>query len=215
MVEQHQFTTLYLEDEYATCLELNKYIQGQNNSCEEYVAQLSNWPWKTHEFVEVMNWMRRHNELYPEHQVRIVGVDMQDYQPAFEALDRLFTRHGMNTHFGKDTVVTDVSRGLLKDHTLKHLDSLTTEAKVVLNKLVLNEADSLQGITLLRHLEQSRTASQRYERSFRDVQMAENLLRDLNLKEDRKGFFWAHNGHVCNLRYQRNKKKPIVYWAGG
>lgn len=159
--------------------------------------------------------MRTHNQQHHEHLVELVGVDMQDFEPSFQAMDKVLGKYGVDLQFSQDSILQSTTRGVLNEEEGQHLEGLIAQLEASVKRTSMNSKDAEVSSILMRHLRQTKESSESYERSFRDVQMANNLLSHLEDSPEKKGFFWAHNGHVCKLKYARNKRTKTVYWAGG
>jgi erythromycin esterase len=76
LVEDLGFRTLSLEADPATCEPLDRYVRTGSGDPRALLAAARPF-WRTHEIVDVLSWMRGHNERSsPPDPLRVVGVDV-------------------------------------------------------------------------------------------------------------------------------------------
>jgi erythromycin esterase len=78
LVKEMGFTTFGIEATYAEALAVNEWVHGGAGDPEVLLSDLRFWTWNTEEVLEMMRWMRRHNEnpgAAPR--VSFYGFDMQ------------------------------------------------------------------------------------------------------------------------------------------
>jgi len=217
LVEHHQFTTFFLEADYANCLRANTYIHGKDDVAIEIVKEIGLWPWMTYEMVDLINWMRTYNQENPDKKLSFIGVDMQKYKETITQMDHILRRYNLST---TDSITC---QKILNSniHTINKPDELeiyktTWEEKKTIDIKLLEEKDKKIYTTLLRHLTQIINQKFKWEKKYdyRDICMAENILFHLEENTSIKGFFWAHNAHMSKRLYKEGKKKE---WksAGG
>jgi len=82
LVLKHGYSTIFVEAKGQSISELNNYIQsvGEETNVEGLVFRAPKlyWIWKTHEFINLLNWLREYN-LSNEDKVSIVGVDTTSF----------------------------------------------------------------------------------------------------------------------------------------
>jgi erythromycin esterase len=218
LVEHHQFTTFFLEADYANCLRANAYIHGKDDDAIDVIKEIDMWPWKTHEMVDLINWMRTHNLENPEMQLNFIGVDMQRYVENIKKMDDILTRYKL------PTIDSAIYQKILKTNffsvteteDLKIYKSAWQEKKAI-DISSLNEEDKRVYNILLRHLTQTISEKYKWEKQYdyRDRRMAENILSHLKGVTLIKGFFWAHNGHINDCIRKKRKKEDSWKFVGG
>jgi erythromycin esterase len=82
LVEDLGFRTLSLEAEPATCEPLDDYVRTGSGDPRAILAAAAQSFWRTEEMVDVLSWMRGHNERSSfAEPLRVVGVDVDIERP--------------------------------------------------------------------------------------------------------------------------------------
>ncbi|CAM5566390.1 hypothetical protein SNARM312S_04765 [Streptomyces narbonensis] len=79
LVERKGFTTFSLEATWSTGLLVDAWVRtgrGDIRAIMRDKFQESYRLWNTEEYLDLFRWMRRHNQLRPDHQVRFMGNDL-------------------------------------------------------------------------------------------------------------------------------------------
>ncbi|WP_318206949.1 MULTISPECIES: erythromycin esterase family protein [unclassified Streptomyces] len=79
LVERKGFTTFALEANWSTGLLVDEWVRtgrGDIRAIMRDEFQESYRLWNTEEYLDLFQWMRRHNQLHPDHQVRFMGNDL-------------------------------------------------------------------------------------------------------------------------------------------
>ncbi|WP_435970941.1 erythromycin esterase family protein [Streptomyces sp. Qhu_M48] len=79
LVERQGFTTFALEAPWSTGLLVDEWVRtgrGDIRAIMRDEFQESYRLWNTEEYLDLFRWMRQHNRLHPEHQVRFMGNDL-------------------------------------------------------------------------------------------------------------------------------------------
>ncbi|MEV8587379.1 erythromycin esterase family protein [Streptomyces sp. NPDC051180] len=79
LVERRGFTTFALEANWSTGLLVDEWVRtgrGDIRAIMRDEFQESYRLWNTEEYLDLFRWMRRHNQLHPDHQVRFLGNDL-------------------------------------------------------------------------------------------------------------------------------------------
>lgn len=219
LVENHGFNTFFLEADYSRCLRVNNYINGTDDELRAVVKSIGMWPWITQEMAALIEWMRDYNAVASnKEKIRFIGCDMQRINTTITEIDKLIAKH--------DSTLIDSS--IYVKITEKDFFSLSDD--LVINKyqaIILDKKEKLETIsfeaddkfiyqTLIRHLEQIvESKVKRTFFSYRDLKMAENILYHLEEHPSTKGFYWAHNLHICNISLPHKKEHKSFYTAGG
>ena len=220
LVDYHNFNTLFLEADYATCLRVNNYIQGADDDVEKAVDEIGLWPWITAEMVDVVNGMRDYNTANPESPLRFIGVDAQSFTSTLNQMDRILAKYELS---GTDTTVykpiTDYGFVMLKKKKdiIPYLELLSI--KEATDTKVFNKKDQKEYTNLVRHFRQiieiQKERKSESQSWMRDKSMAMNVLHHLDSEIGLKGIFWAHNGHVCKLSFNEFGTEKWTGFAGG
>lgn len=207
LVRHHGFNTFFLEADYASCLDIDRYIKGGMGNAEQVVSKIDLWPWETQEMVTLMEWMRDYTVENPDTELSFIGCDLQKYDATVHKIDSLIT------------IYAPESAPLSSKY--KNTDQLQPkivleQSSAALNTGDFSSRDKLVYETLLRHLGQIiYENSEASFFSFRDIQMAENILYHFDQQPSTKGFFWAHNLHVFTIFNEHKKKEKAYKRAGG
>lgn len=219
LVENHGFNVFFLEADYSNCLRVNKYINGENDNLREVVESIEMWLWVTEEMEALIEWMRNYNSsAQAEKKLQFIGCDMQRINTTISEIDKLIAKY--------DSTLIDSSKyvkitgeeffELSDDKTIEKFKPIIIDKKEHLENIQFNRNDRYIYQTLIRHLEQIVEAREKRKFwSYRDVKMGENILYHLSNNPSMKGFYWAHNGHICNYYFPRKKEHKSYYTAGG
>ena len=199
LVQEEGFNTVFLEEDYASCLRVDNYIKGSDDQLEEVILAFNQWPWKTKEMATLIEWMRAYNLENKSKQLNFIGVDLQYFHSTLNAIDSIL----LNENLSLDTILftsttSDREFIQLKDTTdLKEYHSIFNQRKAIVD--TIDAPFSI--ITHLKHLLRSLVyiIEEKYNRQnafYRDMRMADNILAHLKSKEELKGIYWAHNAHI-------------------
>lgn len=213
LVENHGFTTFFLETDYGSCLSANRYVKGEHDDITEAIRNIRLWPWITEEMVELLNWMRAYNEQHGN-QLSFLGSDVQFFSDAQRELDLIIQKY--------DASSIDTTLKLTKPDYFRStimVDSLLVrqivEHKIAtLTKLNLTEPDKIDADALIKNMEQAIITKEAKEYWMRDYLMGQNMKTYLSRNPNSKVFYWAHNGHVINNLTVDNIGNTITCSAG-
>lgn len=195
LAETCGFNTFAIEANMPEAYNVNDYIQHGKGDAVELLQGMYFWTWQTREVLDMVEWMRLHNQRGGD--IQFTGFDMQFYSGALKELE---------TSFFNDKNVLSILAALKK----------RTGDEKRSQQVVIPKADSLEVENLLnsiRHAisESDRTESEKswllqniriisqytsYNGISRDKFMAENLLWIKANNPDAKIALWAHNGHI-------------------
>lgn len=212
LVETHSFNTIFMEADFANSLAINEYILGEGGTAEDAVENLGLWPWITYELVEMVEWLKQYNESNPNNPVEFVGVDVQKLDETVERLERLLTKHDLPGR--KSEIIDATGFYKLSDREILELREIEIARYQGVNTSKFSKEDQYEYKWLFRHLEQilsEKLEKKSMQNIYRDRMMAENILEHLNEGDQRKGVFWAHNGHIAYL-FNKKKERGV---AGG
>ncbi len=206
LVEEHNFNTLFLEDEFVFCSKLDDYVKGGENADSVSVSILRNWPWRTKEMNDLIGWIRDYNMAHPAKQLSIVGMDVQEAKSMCQGLnDILLASHLEQIPLPNfDRASTDSE---MNDNNQQYCSPTLIEAYT--SKLEkVDEKYKEKYARLLEYLNWSNYMSYNPKRyHLRDLGMGKIMLSYLEKKPETKAMIIAHNTHL--LKYNRGKKKEL------
>ena len=200
LAENCGFDIFALEANMPECYQLNNYTVGGIDNPIRLLIGIYMWPWRTHEMLNMIEWMKAFNASEPR--ITFTGVDMQNYNGPILRLQPIFEKNPSDKNLVKqikDKLHRIYARpfridGKLAEDIDSDLEELKTriEAK---NRPPMQRAWALQNIELLHQF-----LSQKEDPDWRDRGMAENLLWILQNNPGSKAVVWAHNGHINCLK---------------
>lgn len=230
LVEEMGFTWFGIEAAFPDCMDLYRYVSGEDVDPVKALDAQRFWTWNTEEVLDLVRWMRAYNED-PAHgtKLRFYGYDMQsptcatlatlDYlaevDPALKtavegdltplADDYSFMAYGSLPSEVRDRARQAVERVLdAFDENRDQWAKATGETEFALASLharVVAQAEEHAAIAPADELYSDREANRRTF-ALRDQSMAENIRTISELEgPGSKGVLWAHNGHVQRTSY--------------
>lgn len=201
---KHGFKVLIIETGLGEGAYLNDYIQGNREDLNVILEKHnSTWRYKTKEFYQLMNWLRKYNQSNAD-KIYIYGSEMQyvisdvnrikDY---LKLVNSDYKIDGFEKHLWENIAENEKSDYYISYSKLKHYFIKNSE----IFKKKTSE-DSFR--SAFRHIEvlgQFVTAiNQNVEQrkhDLRDIYMGENIQWILNFRGNQsKALYWAHNAHV-------------------
>jgi len=209
LAENCGFDIFALEANMPECYQLNNYTVGGIDNPIRLLIGIYMWPWRTHEMLNMIEWMKAFNASKPR--ITFTGVDMQNYNGPILRLQTIFEKNPSDKNLVKqikDKLHRIYARpfridGKLAEDIDSDLEELGTriEAK---NWTPMQRAWALQNIELLHQF-----LSQKEDPDWRDRGMAENLLWILRNNPGSKAVVWAHNSHVNFLKGPTIMSRPM------
>ena len=209
LAENCGFDIFALEANMPECYQLNNYTVGGIDNPIRLLIGIYMWPWRTHEMLNMIEWMKAFNASKPR--ITFTGVDMQNYNGPILRLQTIFEKNPSDKNLVekiKDKLHRIYPRpfqidGELAEDIDSDLEELETriEAK---NRPPMQRAWALQNIELLHQF-----LSQKKDPDWRDRGMAENLLWILRNNPGSKAVVWAHNSHVNFLKGPTIMSRPM------
>lgn len=212
LVENHSVSIIFMEADFANSLMIDEYIKGKGGNAKEAVKDLQLWPWTTEEMVDLVEYLKLHNESNQNNQVSFVGVDVQKIDRTVSRLERLIEKYGLPTRDDKIVNATEFF-GLSKKEALD-LRSVEIDRYEKVDISNFTAEDKYEYHWLSKHLNQilsEKLEKKSHQNIYRDKMMALNILDHLKVNNEIKGVFWAHNGHIANL-FTEKKNRGV---AGG
>lgn len=202
--EKQGFKVFILETGFGEGLYLNDYIQGYRDDLKNILEKHnSTWRYKTKEFYQLMDWLKKHNQQHAE-KIHLYGCEMQyvisDVNRIQDFLVKVQSNHkidGFDKHIWQtfsESEKTDhfISYAKLKKHFFDNVSNFKSKSSEEEFEIAYHHVEVLgQFVTVI-----NQNVIQR-KHDFRDIYMAENMQWILGMKgQQSKAFYWAHNAHV-------------------
>jgi erythromycin esterase len=217
LVQKHGFGVFAIEANWASSFAINQYVLGGAGDARTLLRQYAKimWAWRTEEVLELIEWMRRHNQSNQQ-KVTFTGFDMQEPVPAVDYLTQW-----LETTSKKDVARVEDLLGCIR-FSLGNIINVgrytaggerganTCAAQIGTVRTILQNrrqnfkpADYQTALQMVRVLEQANLYYRaRFVRqdlleavTMRDLFMAANAAW-LERSTGQKVVLWAHNGHV-------------------
>ena len=201
LVKEMGFNIFAIEANWPECNAINEYIHTGNGDPEELLHALRLWPWRTQEVLNMIEWMREHNEnpgSAPS--VSFFGFDMQS-----SMLARINVAHYLQKVDPEKNYLKEIN-SLLR---CSGKDFQEVYDYLKSHQSTYEAASSPEEFAFA--LQSARVCAQTADLEkggfwARDQYMAENAAWLLTQGgPDAKIILWAHNGHVGI---------DAVYWKG-
>ena len=209
LAENCGFDIFALEANMPECYQLNNYTVGGIDNPIRLLIGIYMWPWRTHEMLNMIEWMKAFNASKPR--ITFTGVDMQNYNGPILQLQTIFEKNPSDKNLVekiKDKLHRIYPRPFRIDGELaEDIDSDLEELKTRIeakNWTPMQKVWALQNIELLHQF-----LSQKEDPDWRDRGMAENLLWILRNNPESKAVVWAHNSHVNFLKGPTIMSRPM------
>ena len=82
LIEKKNFNFMAVEGDWPDCYQLNLYIKSLRKESEnafDVLKQFNRWPtwmWANWEIVALAEWLKKHNQSYPQNKVGFFGLDV-------------------------------------------------------------------------------------------------------------------------------------------
>jgi erythromycin esterase len=217
LVQKHGFAVFAIEANWASSFALNQYVLGGAGDARALLRQYAKimWAWRTEEVLELIEWMRRHNQS-AQQKITFTGFDMQEPVSAVDYLTQWLEqtapkdvtrvedllaciRFSLGNIFNVGRYSANGERGANACAT-----QIGTVRAILQNRRQTFKAAEYQiALQMVRVLEQANLYYRaRFVRqdlleavTVRDQFMAENAAW-LERTTGQKVVLWAHNGHV-------------------
>jgi erythromycin esterase len=223
LVREMGFNAFAIEATWAESNDVNQYVHTGEGDPAVLLSNLYFWTWNTEEVLDMIHWMRQHNQANPGQPVSFQGFDMQFSRRAMDMVSSFVWRVDQDNHH---IVGLGYFCWRVWAHALSYPsmgDSIQTDCRTGVEAAYALVADNREAYeqatspeeyaTVLRAaritVQHEYTRSRRWvetEPHPRDRFMAENVEWLLDQGgPDRKIVLWAHNAHVMDL----------LPWMGG
>ncbi|MDB4933996.1 MAG: hypothetical protein JWP87_968 [Labilithrix sp.] len=134
LIEEKGFDAIAIEADWPDAYRLSRWVKGESSdrNADEALtgfARFPTWMWRNKEFIELVDWLRAHNETRAQRnpgtrKVDVYGVDLYSLFASIDAVityldrvdppaaERARARYGCLDHFGKDTSAYAYAAGL-------------------------------------------------------------------------------------------------------
>jgi len=199
LTEKKDFGIFSIEANMPEAYKLNEYIIDGKGNPKEFIKGMHFWTWRTKEVLNMVEWMRLHNEA--KQKIQFTGFDMQYYYWSIMELEKAFKENlkilndlnAINQLLGKTS----------QQHLGSRMGAISQEDKdtVVAKLKHVKEAIGSMEITKdsMAWLNQnSRIIEQYMDKTVftRDKYMAENVMWIKSQSKEPKIALWAHNAHI-------------------
>jgi erythromycin esterase len=198
--ENMGFDTFSIEANMPEAYRLNDYTLRGVVDPAELIRGMYFWTWRTQEVLDMVNWMKAHNDASPK-KIRFTGFDMQYYEWSLEVLKKLTGKEAETTISKMEVTLRDIrekrranrGRYLPDSEEETRMQEYLSELRNWIEAQVEAEKDKAWGMQNVRLIEQYL-----YYQDFlkRDQYMAENVAWIAQQNPDSKIVLWAHNGHI-------------------
>jgi erythromycin esterase len=221
LVKEMEFNVFAIEATWPEANRINDYVHTGHGDPETLLSGLYFWTWNTEEVLEMILWMREHNQNPGDDPtVSFLGFDMQfpgmaiyNVEMFLQVVDPSAASfvsecYACISPYANGPSGSSLSQGRYEDQNAAYRDSCRVDLSEVHEFLLQHEAEYKEASSVLEfdHALQSARIVLQYEDmasqrtpSARDFYMAENTIWLLNQAgSDAKIVLWAHNGHVAD-----------------
>ena len=202
LVEKYGVRALALEGDYGCCEAVNRYIHDGKGTAEEAAAALGFTIYRTKEIVNLIEWMRKYNEIAAEgDDLRFYGFDMQRCEYNYRYLLEAAKAYALPTSdleklWGKSTDGFSVS--YTSDQKVKVIEQVKQEL------LQLNDSTTVQAVHFADVLLQNIAIGKVIDDMSKGVVLRDSLMfvntHWIMAQEESRGkeciFITGHNGHI-------------------
>ncbi len=212
LIEERGFSVLAIEAGWNEARALDDYVVHGRGDLEQGLAGLEYWIWDTHEFLDVLRWLRHYNSnLRISDRVRVYGFDMVYTRSGAKQLEQFvskrFPKRGDNyaeTFRFLQQTPAEIRQveNTLREKTLTQLEGLATlirglEAGSYSPEDQGEREQAIANIEVIRQAIEMYSAVGLARADLREQAMAANLLRILRLEAPgAKVVAWGHNAHI-------------------
>jgi erythromycin esterase-like protein len=235
LIQEKGFTVIAWEADWPDAMRINRFIQGRSEDqtareALEDFKRFPYWMWRNRDIVQLVSWLRRHNQSLPAQapRVSVFGLDLYSLHTSIEAVINYLQEHDPAAardarrryacfeEFGDDpqaygmTAAVDQSLSC-EDQVVQQLLELQAKTAELLSRDGRVASDELffakQNAVVARNAEEYYRAMYRGRPNtwnLRDKHMVETLdalLEHLEGQgEQPKAVIWAHNSHLGDAR---------------
>ncbi|MCL2727039.1 MAG: erythromycin esterase family protein [Bacteroidales bacterium] len=189
LAENHDFDIFSIEGAMPEAYRLNDYTVLGEGDPRNLIAGMYFWTWRTEEMLNMVEWMRRHNDPTPR--IYYTGFDMQSYTGAVDELSNAFK--GV---IEVETLIGDLKKMLSDKAGINAIDPLLL---LLQDRIEISSFEPSQKAWLLQNIVIIRQCLTPTYTGSRDKFMAENFIWITEQNTDSKFIIWAHNFHIMKV----------------
>jgi len=217
LVEKNGVRVFALEGDFGGCEKVNRFIHGEEGTCEEAAAAIGFAMYRTKKMCDLISWMKEYNSTAESGKdLRFYGFDMQRRRYICEYINEFLGRTGIeNSGFaGLENELENLNKNSKSGNAMNTVNSLKRESLEFLWNLKKQVMSVDYSVADKREIEFClqliNVLQQNMEISFlengnvqgaclRDKYMAENIMWILNREEEigeKRIFISGANGHI-------------------
>lgn len=189
------FNIFAIEANMPESYKLNDYIKNGKGNPPELLQGMYYWAWQTQEVLDMVEWMRAHNQ--GDGKIQFTGFDMLFYLGALKELENSFSNHEsvLKTLLGLKEKIGNEKMSQQVVVSKSDVDEIGQRLNKIRNSISESNKSESEKDWLVQNI---RIISQciNYNEISRDKYMAENLLWIKAHNPESKIALWAHNGHI-------------------
>ena len=205
LVEHEGYSILAMEMDLAEAELLNKYVLTGQGDPRELLMRISYWPWRTEEFLTLLNWMNAFNRTHTQ-KVEITGFDIPISNLAIDSVVAFGSKDDGKLFEILSILKTHYEQGY-RDNS-KKIERFIERVQAVLGYLDANEEEIIRASNSeeyerfrykVRSLKQTAVyylKTTTGNSSFRDECMSDNASWLIERNPSTKIVIWAHNAHI-------------------
>ena len=231
LITEKKFSFIAVEGDWPDCYKLNRYVKAMpdsGRSAYDVLYSFNRWPtwmWANKEIVDLVEWLRKHNEKLPEDQkVGFYGLDVYSLWESMESVIKYLQRvdpQAIRTAieayrcfepYGKSVEDYARSTAFVPESCEDEIIDMLIELKSKANQYT---SDGIGRREAYFNAEQNAIVAKNAELYYRkmiqggtatwnirDSHMIDTLKRLMEFydKEDSKSIVWAHNTHIGDAR---------------
>jgi erythromycin esterase len=205
LVEHMGFRSLVLEEDWTKGIQIDEYLLGGQSDPRALLTD-AGLPWRTEEILDLITWMRAHNQRHPTDPLRFVGADIVSvralaYDAVVDYVARVAPQHldALQAHYAVIRPTSDIGQHIawyrqqpdkqpFIDHARQARELVAGLPADAGRPLALQHADAIAGF-----YEYHATGSV----AIRDQHMAQTVAFWREHTGDRL-IYWASNVHTAN-----------------
>jgi len=221
LIEKKNFNFMAVEGDWPDCYQLNLYIKSLRKESEnafDVLKQFNRWPtwmWANWEIVALAEWLKKHNQSYPQNKVGFFGLDVYSLWESLYAIMDYLSKVDKTAYEKAQTAFTCFEPYKEDEHSYALATRLVPEIcedevvdllKEIQRKIPIydsgkeNVFSTEQNALIAVNAEKYYRAMVRGDGeswNVRDTHMMETLERLLEFHgPNSKAIIWAHNTHI-------------------
>jgi erythromycin esterase len=210
MVDELGFDVLAMEMDAAEAESLNCFLAGGEGDARTLLGDVGYWPWRTEEFLSLLNWMRDFNTTHTR-KIQLKGIDVSEPQrlmsPMLQFADRYDQELSQKLALlrGANWVAPSTDEAGVP-HVVQKIDSImrywSARKKHLIEVSGLSQVLDMENkLENLKQIALYRAKSRENNPMMRDEFMARNVSLLIEQHPQSKIIIWAHNAHISKGDY--------------